>query len=192
MDMAQKPEAVCTLDGIPMRPSNRWAVVALFIPILVLAGMVIWHQTRLMQGKTVTLAITGMDPRDLLAGNYLRYSVVFPNVTVCPSSNSDIKDAVVCLEPPNFEYGIRPRSEGCNLFIRGECSAGQFQTDLNRFYIPAEYGAQLEQYLRSGDGSIKVAISTDGHAVVDELLMDGKPWKQFVEEQHDRSRSSIP
>ena len=190
MDMAQKLETNGTVDGIPMRPSNRWAVVALFMPIFILASLVFWHQTRLMQGKTVTLAITGMDPRDILAGNYLSYGVVFPNVTPCPSSNSATDNAVICLDPPNFEYGIRPSLARCDLFIRGKCNAGQFQTDLNRFYIPAEYGIELEHSIQTGDGSIKVVVSTDGHAVVDDLLMNGKPWKQYIEEQHEKSRSS--
>ena len=172
------------MDGVALmaKRSKVWTVAALLIPILALASLAIWKQSVLMRGRTVKLPITGFDPRDLLAGNFLRYRVVYGVKNLCYESSSKPKEGYVCLKPPFFEYGYPHYVDVCPLFIKGKCQSGRFHSGLERFYIPVQYARPLEKAVISGDGAIRVAISSTGHAVVEELFIEDKPWKTFVDE----------
>lgn len=164
--------------------------MALLLPLIALGSLVAWKQAVLTDGRKVTLPITGFDPRDLLSGNYLRYQVVYGVEGICSDVAQPAKghktikregEGYVCLEPPFFEYGPPPQADRCRLFIKGSCEVGRFRSGLGRYYIPAQYARSLERAVLNGEGAIKIAISSDGRAVVEALFINGKPWLTFID-----------
>ncbi|MEI6414202.1 MAG: GDYXXLXY domain-containing protein [Pseudomonadota bacterium] len=168
---------------------------SLLLPLAILAGLVASKQLTREWGTAVRLSISGYDPRDLLSGHYLIYRIDY-GVPVCGSgpaaTQSDVSRQVpahICLVPRHFEYGT-PVASRCSLAIPGHCQAGRFQAGLERFYIPQEYASPLEQAVRDKKAEILVSVTpTPGAAVVKDLLIGGRPWREVVTPDSQPSRS---
>jgi len=155
-----------------MNPRLRLAL-ALLLPLLLLAAMAWQHQWRRDHGREVVLPIQGFDPRDLLAGHYLRYRIDYGIATCTDAPN--VAHASVCLEPaPRF--ATTARVPGCTLFIQGQCRNRRFEAGVERYYIPADAGPALENQLREHRAAIRLSVTADGHASIRALLIDAQEW----------------
>lgn len=171
-----------------IKPARQLRVtLSLMLPIAFLCGLVAVKQWTLHQGIDIKLPIEGFDPRDLLAGHYLTYSVNY-GVPVCADSTvGNIPDpfaghdipAYVCLKPAFFRFG-KQFSPECTLAIRGVCRMFRFEAGIERFYIPENYARPLDLAVRNKNGEIIVSITDSGTAMVKELLIDGRPWHEAV------------
>lgn len=155
-----------------MLQSKNLLIIALVIPILVLFGIVVKTEYQFRTGTEVELPIHGYDPRDLLSGYYLAYSVDY-GIDVCSEKDRQY-DAYICLNPREFS-ATKPTD--CDLFIKGSCNYGRFDAGVDRFYA-SEFTAQQLQYLiKQQPMSIILSISEGGNAQVKYLVVDGKRWQ---------------
>lgn len=157
-------------------------VAALLFPIVVLAANTWMYQQQRDAGETFKFPIEGFDPRDMLSGHYLFYKVDYgvPNSHGCPTS--DIT-ATLCLRPEKRVYPADERPASCEIYVQGECDANTvFTAGLDRFYIPQEYAAKLEKEIADKKGEIEVSIDKRGNAAIIDLLIDGKAWKEAVQD----------
>jgi len=156
-----------------MIKSKKGIVIALIFPIIVLAALVGYKVNILSIGKEITLPISGYDPRDLLAGHYLIYTVDYGIRGIC-SGHSGVRTAHVCLRPKKFTYQL---PENCELMIKGFCRGSQFNAGIERYYVPEKDALRLENLVQSGEASIVLSVSRSGNAQIKDLLINGKSWK---------------
>lgn len=152
--------------------SKRVLLAALLFPIFVLMALAAFKAYVVSLGKEVVLPITAYDPRDLLAGHYLAYTVQYDVSGICVDAVN--LPAYVCLDPKGF-FITEP--EDCKILISGVCQAGRFDAGVERFYIPEESAAILETEIRDKKASIVLSIAPGGRAQVKDLLIDGRSWK---------------
>ena len=122
----------------------------------------------------MTLPITGYDPRDLLSGHYLRYSIDYGVQEICHEDASN-KAGYVCLNPKRFTYSLP--GDYCSLFIKGSCDGSQFNAGIERYYVPEKDAKRLEKLIHSHKASVTLSVLRNGKAQVKDLLIDGQSWK---------------
>lgn len=157
-------------------------LVAIVAPLLVMLAWVASLVLHVRTGAEVELRITGYDPRDLLAGHYLRYQVDYGNSFACTSGES------VCLCLRQDENGMAYaetagtclENQGCALPLKGECQHGRFIAGIERFYFPEKHGKTLA--IVPDSATILVKIDQEGRGVVSDLKVKGLPLKQWLEQ----------
>ncbi len=168
-----------------MSATLRLALAILF-PILAMGVWVGETMQGVASGLVVQFKVRGYDPRDLLAGHYIRYQVDYGLRDLC--SNSAGTEQCLCLYEPGSD-GIAQALEsrpcqtaggnGCALFVRGHCTAfGRFEAGIERYYFSEEYS----QYLMRAPENSQISVSVDrsGRAVVVDFRPDGKSIPQYV------------
>lgn len=149
-------------------------LIALLIPIIVLMALTAYKKYLLESGYEVTLPVYGYDPRDLISGHYVTYTVDYGVSNLC-QNYSQIQQGYICLDTKTFS----PQQDtGCQRFIRGTCNHGRFEAGIEKFYIPENKAEILDKQVREKQASIVISVTPDGHAQVKDLLINGKSWSQ--------------
>ena len=149
--------------------------LAIALPLALLAANATWHLYKLSQGVEIRLPIQGFDPRDLLSGHYLIYQVDYGLGDFCPpTTHSQRQPHTLCLYPKQSDA-----TADCATALKGFCSNDGFKAGIERFYIPEQYAAPLDQAIRGQKGEIVIMVK-DGKASVKDLLIEGKPWLEFI------------
>lgn len=175
-----------------MKP-RTFFIAAAILPILGLLTSVAEHEFRLRQGKEFILKIKGYDPRDLLSGHYLTYQVDYEaeGQENCSSlSAADLllgtvpsgPEMCVCFAKQGTREFLSCDAEtlaGCEAVLRGECQSRRFTAGIERFYIPEGKSLVLDHLVRAARGEIVVSIPASGRAIVKDLLIDGKSWREY-------------
>lgn len=154
--------------------------IALVLPLLLLAVMVVRAEWQLAHSDTWHFAIRGYDPRDLLRGHYMQFRLdVSPSETI-DSCSVGAADCCYCLSPGSgleAEVALatcETAADVCGAFVRTEPLH-----DLRRFYIPEEGRGDMERVLREAAGAdrahLAVAVSSTGEPMIEALLIDGQP-----------------
>lgn len=125
-------------------------IVVLFLPLLLLACWIMYMQNQVTTGRPVELPITGYDPRNLLSGHYLAYTIDW--------------DRADCSQ---FEKGICPR--------RAFSRAVRFYVPEN--YASA-LDARLRQ--NNGRFSVIYSYHKNRRPIAKQLLIDGQDWKKVI------------
>ncbi|GBF37446.1 GDYXXLXY domain-containing protein [Leptospira johnsonii] len=174
------------------------SVVAVFLPILVLASVALEREFDLRNGKVLILPITGYDPRDLLSGHYLRFQIDRKySDDVCQkgdyvssavdsaaastdgSSRLTKKETCVCFDSREpSEYDVRFYSDcnevkndtSCWNYIKGECNYGNFNYPFRKYYIPEEGAQKLEEKLREPGAKIQLRIDEKGNGLIEKII----------------------
>lgn len=190
------------MESDPVKPRMRVAVIiALLLPILVLGGMTFKAVADLKTGERWQIKIAGYDPRHILQGRYLTYQYVWNLASKTQSeTQSDALCPVeggaccACLQTgadgrkdPRVSFHActdeaLPRCEG---MIRGHDEWGGFSFGKNQYFIPERHAAALEKILQDGkhQAYMEISIPRPGHAVLADLLIDGKSWRAFLDTQ---------
>jgi uncharacterized membrane-anchored protein len=158
---------------------SRTLLLALALPIVAVALMAVRAEMVSRTGRAYRLKIEGYDPRDILSGQYLRYRVAFRWDAV--GDRCTAAECCYCLNGPE---GEEPTANRVSCSARGASDAWFRETEterMQRFYIPEGRGAPLEKALRDKRAEIVVRISGNGSVVVQDLLLDGKPWRAVVD-----------
>lgn len=138
---------------------------ALLLPLMYLAFWVLYQQRILITGSSFEFPIEAYDPRDLLAGHYLQYTVDYGVDEQCAIQDAS---AYLCLKPK--KYVLKGSNlKQCKLFIKGTCHNGRFSSSIDRFYIPANKGLALQKSLISNKATIQVKVSLKGQARVESM-----------------------
>ena len=152
-----------------------WASV--FLPVVVICALIARAGVRVHQGIEIELPVRGYDPRDLLLGHYITYAYDWDVLAQCESG-----DCVYCIGeiPTPGERVIVRRIETAQSEECRDRILDKKESLPTRYYIPEHEGATLERAIREHRASVKLSIDSGGHAVVRELLLDGKPWRQIA------------
>jgi uncharacterized membrane-anchored protein len=154
--------------------------ISVLLPVLVL-GFMAFQKARIhAQGVEVRFPVVGYDPRDILAGHYLTYTVDYGTGAVCAENNVPARYGAspgdpVCLcltdvtaiPPSSYEYTCeeKPGSD-CVAVLKGRCERGQFTAGLERYYINEQKAEELDRIVRRGTSRIVVKIDKNGNALV--------------------------
>ncbi|MEO5365092.1 MAG: GDYXXLXY domain-containing protein [Magnetococcus sp. WYHC-3] len=162
-----------------MAPLTRW--ILLLLPLVLLAAQTLWLYARVAGGVAITLPVTGVDPRDLLSGHYLSFSIQWPLPTSpCPDH---LEETALCVAggPPRYREDDTAAA-ACTLWVRGSCRGGQFHNGLERYYVPEAQAAKLERAIMDHRAAVVLSVQQDsGEALIRELLIDGMIWHQNPE-----------
>lgn len=171
--------------------NSKWRYnLSIFIPILIFAAWAAQYTYMAASGPKVRLNITGYDPRDLLAGHYLNYTVEFgPKYSCDNMSNSTL---CVCLET-NPENGIstaswagscleREKQENCQNWIQVQCRYGTTITNINRYYFSEVH--QKDLVIAPMNSSIEIALNGRGQAVVTNFYVNDKTLDIYLKENN--------
>jgi len=177
---------------------NPRLALAVAFPILCLAGLTAYKQVRVMVGTSVVIPIAGFDPRDLLSGHYLTYRLDLGpgSAAICDPGQEQSQrpdEVFVCVVADHgtmtlarriltYEAPSSGTTPGCTVVLRGRCEHGRFLAGIERFYVPEEHAAALDQAVRSQKGAVVVAVDRSGRAAVKDLLIDGRPWRKAVQQ----------
>jgi len=175
---------------------NPRLAFALAFPIACLAALTAYKQVRVMAGTSVEIPVAGFDPRDLLSGHYLTFRLDLGEggSAACSSGSGEpAREALVCVEAERgrmtsarrlepYELSPPAPTPGCAVVLRGRCEQGRFVAGVERFYVPEEHAAALDRAVRSRRGAVVVSVDRRGTAVVKDLRIDGKPWREAIRE----------
>jgi uncharacterized membrane-anchored protein len=169
---------------------KTWNLFAVIWAVVLLGAWLIREDYRAKQGEVVEIAITGYDPRDLLAGHYVTYRLDLGEAASCTSRNVTQGAYCLCLKisgegSAKADYGAPCRSakmEGCNIKLKGRCLYGfPFESGIERYYIPEEYAPFLTTI--PADSRVLARIDSNGRASLQKLKVGGKDLTEYVAEQ---------
>ncbi|MEI1278321.1 GDYXXLXY domain-containing protein [Leptospira venezuelensis] len=173
------------------------SVLAVFLPIIVLASVAFEREFDLRNGKILILPITGYDPRDLLSGQYLRFqidrkysddicqkgdyvsSAIESATATTDGRKLTKKEACVCFDSREpSEYEIRFHSDcdelkndtTCWNYVKGECNYGDFNYPFSKYFIPEEGAKKLEEKLREPGAKIQLRIDENGNGLIEKII----------------------
>lgn len=163
-----------------MTSKQKRLIAAIAFPIVLLLGLTLQKHTLRQTGTKKIFPISGYDPRDLLSGHYLIYTIDYgvPNLCDYSSGSYEQKESHICFDSNMHVAGPVPSS--CKVAIRGECKGGRFVAGLERFYVPQEKALALERLIQSKKASIVVAIGDNGSSQVTDLLIEEVPWQEAM------------
>lgn len=150
-------------------------IAALAIPCIALLAMALYNQRILSGYPEHEFEIEGYDPRDLLAGHYLRFTIKYDIDTTCEQDK--YIDVQICVSPTKRMI-TDGNMQGCNQWINATCYKNRVNDQLNRFYVPEDKATHLENLIRGKKASVKIAVG-QGNAVIKDLLIDGFSWKKY-------------
>jgi uncharacterized membrane-anchored protein len=160
-----------------MTSSKKFLLFALLFPIVILVGVGVQKHITVMYGEEAILPISGYDPRSLLSGHYLIYSIDYgvERGTLCTLKSTNY-NMYICLDN---KAATLEQPTACKKVIKGTCAYDHFVSGLERFYIPEDKANYLDDRVRNKAASIVVSVNPTGHSAVKDLLIDGKSWKQL-------------
>ncbi len=162
-----------------MIKTKKGLLIALVVPIICLVVLTGYKKYILSVGKEVILPITGYDPRDLLSGHFLIYTVNYGVKKICKGNFSykNKRPGYICLDSKKFSYSWPYK---CELVIAGKCRGTRFEAGIERFYIPQENAKELDKLVRNKKASILLSVPINGKAQIKDLLINGTPWKDLI------------
>lgn len=133
---------------------NKKLIILLTLPIIILLGISAYWASVSSLGYEIKLPIRGYDPRDLLSGHYILYSIDW--------------DKADCTQ---FTDGICHQSDFCQ---EGAC----------KFYIPETDAKQLDRllFVSNSDFAIIYRYEQNRLPLALKLLIDNQPWQEFIKQ----------
>ena len=162
-----------------------WATVAGQIALLV--AFIAVKENTLRTGTSVLLQTVPVDPLSLLQGEYVVLDYEIANISdKLPNSRQGDTIYLHLLEGADGVWrgigytGNKPGAD--RVFIKGTVTRpGRLEFGIDTYFIPEGTGRIIE---RARDVKVRVALSSGGTAVIEELLVDGEPF--------DPTRSPAP
>ncbi len=142
--------------------NKKILAIAFFIPFITLFAWTMYLYTQQAMGKEIKVAVTGYDPRDLLSGHYIQYTIDW-NRTDCSQ----------------FSDGVCPKDEFCKEARWGrQC----------RFYIPEKNAKELDSlfWRRNTTNMIFEVVysyNKGSEPLAKQLLINGKDWRESLEKK---------
>lgn len=165
---------------------NKKILAAVLIPFLLLSLLIIRAEFHISQGKEWKFHVRGYDPRDLLRGHYLLFTLQYDwekgsnqceNVNDCCLCLSDIGEIAPKVKKTSCEVA----QNQCDGFILGE-----FERSLNRYYIPENYAKQAEQILRDArtdnEAFLSVSVNSQGEPLITDMIIQGESLNDLIKQ----------
>ncbi|PJZ55132.1 GDYXXLXY domain-containing protein [Leptospira adleri] len=176
-----------------MRILKYLLLVSFGIPVLFFASEILYLEFGKKSGKELILPIQGYDPRDLLAGHYLRYNISYQTEALCSQIDSEriLKSETsknshcVCyshsgkiLEGEGFfvedcNPDLLKNGNYCRVYLRGTCDYGRFKIGNERYYVNDEKAREYEARLRKEKNvHIRLRVDAEGKAITEALIWE--------------------
>jgi uncharacterized membrane-anchored protein len=179
-----------------MNNNKKKLLFVLSFPIFCLLTLTVYKALKLQLGAKITIPISGYDPRDLLSGHYLVYQIDYnPLNSVCDNQDRyQDRTVYMCvraskdsrIESEFFYNQEDTPDKGCTVKIAGKCNYHRFVANIERFYIPEEHAPDLDTVIRDKKGKIIVSVDPAGKAMVKELLIEDKPWLEYLRQKKNK------
>lgn len=177
--------------------NQKCLLASLIIPLLILFGIVLKTEFDIFIGERILVEVEGYDPRDILRGRYIvfRYKWDFDqNKTRAyqernenSSKRKSTNDDYLCLMANKKVYPIQEDEDQhlCRYVVRGDFYEGfnqrpEFSLGLEKFYVPEKYAQMIEKEFMQKSGKIAIVINGQKRAVLLDLIIDGKSWKEMT------------
>lgn len=175
---------------------NKSTIFAVTLPLAVLAAWEARLEWLIHSGTTVNLAVGGFDPRDLLAGHYLTYSVNYGSNPPCQQdyiAAEAREDTCVCLSEnastktheSTWAGACDERPAQCGTFIKGTCVYTMFSANIERFYFPESFRSTLAVVPEKS--TVRVVVTQSGQAFVTGFAVDGVDVVEYA-----KSHTTVP
>lgn len=165
-----------------MNASRRAFVIVAVAQLLVVLGFAGFRQAAVSLGTEVVLQTVPVDPRDLFRGDYvvLDYEISSPKVCYVPTGQDGyvsltegtdgVWKATPSLAWPSYEDAA---GQG-DVVIRGRVAHGgpgpcRLTYGIESYFVPEGTGHRIERL--AGELRVRVSVSGDGNAVIDELIL---------------------
>jgi uncharacterized membrane-anchored protein len=155
--------------------------LALLAPLLGVAGLMVRGELTLQTGTEWAVRIGGYDPRDLIRGHYLVYSLRWQ----MEGRSCTGGDCCYCLWDSG-RGGPRPPEPAVRIIScaeRAPCESWfpeEQVRGLEKFFIPEGKGRELEQAIRAREAMLLIRVSRRGRVGIADLLLDRRPWSEVV------------
>src|SRR5205085_5779175 len=137
-----------------MKASTLQLWLALLLPIMAFAGLVLRAELLRASGPVFRVAIAGYDPRDLLQGHYLRYRLQWPADGTCDGAT-----CCLCLQTS----GVHTKVQCGSADAVCDAQLSRQMIDQGReFFIQEGAGPALEQAIRQGQGAMALNVAPNG------------------------------
>ncbi|MEP6836867.1 MAG: GDYXXLXY domain-containing protein [Bradyrhizobium sp.] len=181
-------------------PKVALFAAAALVQVALLAAMIIDRAQILRDGTEVTLQTGGVDPRDLLRGDYVilgydisrlpagplqnqptssRNPIVFvklaPNREGLYEAISVHTEAVAVTSPEVLIRGRVAYGASCGSSWNAFCDKLQVRYNLESYFVPEGEGKKLEQARNQRKLTVVAAVLPSGRAAIKRLLIDGQP-----------------
>ena len=171
-----------------MRSWRLIAFLAIVVAqVLVVSTMAIGQQEVLDEGERVVLGTRPVDPRDLFRGDYvtLAYEIgsIDTRIVTWDAPGPEAEQVVwVVLQPEGhlhqpvavvstIDYVAQAAIRGVVDEIRDHIVSIRF--GIEEYFVPEGRGHEVD---RADSVEVVAAISDDGRAVIDHLIVDGEHW----------------
>lgn len=171
------------------------ALVAL-VQTAVVLSLALRHEVRLAEGRDLILDVRPIDPRDPLRGDYVILGYDIQTLPASVPVGEGLKGGreawlVLTLDAAghgtpqrvvaSLPEGLAPDEVALRvLWQRSAREAGQTHRldlpNLDRYFVPEGTGRPLEEAIRDGSVQALLRVAPDGDALLDSLIVDGRPW----------------
>lgn len=187
------------MEGESLMKNQKILLASLLIPFFILLGLVLKTEFDIRIGERILVEVEGYDPRDILRGRYIvfRYKWDFDqNKTKAYQERNEnstkrqsTRDDYLCLMANKKVYPIKEDEDQhlCRHIVRGDFYEGfnqrpEFSLGLEKFYVPEKYASMIEKKFMQKSGKIAIVINGQKRAVLLDLIIDGKSWKEMTKE----------
>ena len=156
---------------------NKFFLPSLILPIAALLFLTVFKAYSLQSGLRFILPISGYDPVNPISGHYVTYRVDYGNNTCQDDSFKNDQESCICLKlgeaathyyVPNCQKTLL---KDCDAFLKGKCNYGRFEAGVEEYFIPEEKAASIDKTVRKGKSKIKISVTKDGKAIVEDLIL---------------------
>lgn len=170
--------------------SRRLTWFALALPLIVIAAAIVRAQLFYERAERFTFEVRGYDPRDLLKGRYIQFSLALDNgdsgaaadATPLSACGDDQASCCYCLTRDPQRDVVRTEPMRCET-ARSTCEGSLLVSTARkpwRFYVPETQADSMDRDLRNAREGSKafavLAIDRDGEARVLELRLNGRSY----------------
>jgi len=165
-----------------MKTSRRAFVIVAVAQVLVVLGFAGFRQAAVSLGTEVVLQTVPVDPRDLFRGDYVVLTYEISSLDLCDVAAGQT-GYVALTEDPDGVWrasisgalaSFEAASDFGDVVIRGRVSGGvgfgpcQMSYGIESYFVPEGTGHRIERL--AGELRVRVSVSGDGDAVIDELI----------------------
>lgn len=166
-----------------MNKGKILAMLAVLLPTLALAGLIVQKESLRSQPPVVRLPITGYDPRDLLYGHYLQFRFDFAGEPVAPACQPVLQGGMaeqcrLCVTASGAYSVIPVEDKTADCAYRLPLT---HLTGVRKYFIPEDAAPELDRLLRQPGLVMAVDIFASGDAVTyGGLYITGEPWRDYL------------
>lgn len=154
---------------------------ALVLPIAALGVLVGRAEVVVQTGTEWAVRIRGYDPRDLLRGQYLAYSIDWK----LQGEDCKGEDCCYCLWNANPGQPMPPEPAARIIACADHAPCESYfpverVKTLNQYFVPEGEGQRLESAIRTHEAMILLRVAATGRVAITNLLLDRKPWQDVA------------